>query len=107
VFKGLVDRWLALAAPPPDPSVELMRVMAENQRLQQENHRKQIELFEQWLGLFKQPAADPNLPGPSQSDADIRDMLELSAELGNPEAADILADEKRLSAYVRYTRASQ
>ncbi len=90
-----------------DPLVALMTVMAENQRLTMANHEKQLALFAEWLQLFKQPSGQPEDQRPNRDEEEIRDMLELSAEMGNPEAADILADEKRLSAYIRYSRASQ
>jgi hypothetical protein len=83
----------------------VIQLMLENQRDQLAILQEQQATFNRWLELFKPPADNP-APGPDRQEQDLREMLELSAQMGNPEAEDILADESRLKAYIRYTRAS-
>lgn len=92
--------------PAADPIYKLAEMLILQQREQQLTVQKQLEVLQTHLEMFKTPAMGPDMPSAVASEDDLMDSLELAAELGNPEAAEVIADPDRLREYIRHYRAS-
>lgn len=90
---------------PPDPHLAVVEQLLGIQREQMTLFAKQQESFQQWLTLFQPQESVPI--GPDQQEEQMRDLVELSATLGNPDAVELLADKDALKRYLTLARISQ
>ncbi len=93
--------WHYVWGPPlPDPTLAVLESLAKNQAKQAELFQAQIGLFEKWMAMFQQPSG--SIPtDPDQRAEEMREMIALSARMGNDDAIDLMQDADRLESYIR------
>lgn len=91
--------------PEPDPVLLVLDRMVSSQEKQAELFQAQIGLFEKWLAMFQ---AQPNpVADPATQETEMRDLIALSARMGNDDAIDLMKDEAAMESYIRLARQNQ
>jgi hypothetical protein len=92
--------------PKPDPIYDVLILFLQAQRDREVSIQKQLEVLQTHLEMFKAAPAGQDLTTTPATEDDLLNALELAAEMGNPEASEVIADPDRLREYIRYYRAS-